>query len=196
MFLQALRCLQSSLFTYLRAKKLSSRFNAFCSAHFGLSAFYANWLGVFFQKERYKSVPLFLLPRLLRRMSMFMLSSFSAKSSSAWRLLFPFLCLLIHPIVSRGSSSLGCLHPAGHNEGGITGVSQVRGESSLHHPPRTYVGFPGQLEEVQAGSPLYILCLSPSDLLKALHIVLRDRHVVVRGFSARYLTFGAILGSH
>ena len=43
--------------------------------------------------------------RLLRRGSRFMLSSFSTKSSSAWRLLFPFSCYFIRSIVSGGSAS-------------------------------------------------------------------------------------------
>ena len=41
-----------------------------------------------------------------------------------------------------------------------------------------YRGFPRPLEEVQAGPSLDTLSLSPQDLLKGSHIVLRDGYVV------------------
>ena len=44
LLVRSLRCLRRLLFTCLRPKSFSSRFNAFRSALFGLAVFYANWL--------------------------------------------------------------------------------------------------------------------------------------------------------
>ena len=62
----------------------------------------------FFARERWAQRSehlLVFLDEIIRRGSRFRLSSFSEKSSSAWRLLFPHPCFFIHPTFSGGNSS-------------------------------------------------------------------------------------------
>ena len=62
-------------------------------------------LDQFFARQGWGQRSWYFWMSLLRCRSRFMFSSYSTKSSSARRLLFPFSCFFIRPIVSGGSSS-------------------------------------------------------------------------------------------
>ena len=99
---------------------------------------------------------------LLRRGSRFMLSSFSAQSSSAWRLLFPLFLFLHTPHSFREQPVLLVLVTLLDI---VVAVYQGYYRIGESHPFIILLGpyrrFPGTLEEVQAGPSLYTLSLSP-----------------------------------